>query len=118
MDTKDIQTMITKEIAGRVVSSLPVEQKNMIIADAVRDILVRELRHGDYKIEAMLREYALTHAKEYAQTPEIQEELKRKSHEAVDSILDGIVKNIGKAIEDDIKNQYSRVLSEKRYGEK
>lgn len=117
MDANDIQTMITKELASKVVSALPDEQKNMIIAEAVKDILARELKSSDYKISGMLREYALAYANEYAQTPEIQAELKRQAHEAVDSILDGIVKNIGKAIENDIKNQYSRILSKKHYGE-
>lgn len=118
MDATDIQTMITKELASKVVSALPDEQKNMIIAEAVKDILAREVRSNDYKISDILRNYALAYAHEYAQTPEIQAELKRQAHEAVGSILDGIVRNIGKAIEDDIKNQYSRVLSEKRYWEK
>lgn len=79
MDATDIQTMITKELASKVVSALPDEQKNMIIAEAVKDILARELRSSDYKISGILREYALAYANEYAQTPEIQAELKRQA---------------------------------------
>jgi Ni,Fe-hydrogenase maturation factor len=117
MDTKDIQFMITKELASKVVSALPDEQKNMIIADAVRDILARETMSSDYKISVMLRDYALDYAREYAQTPEIQEELRKQAHKAVDDVLQGILKNIGRAIENDIKNNYTRILSEKHYGE-
>ncbi len=91
MDAHDIQVMITKELASKVVSALPDEQKNMIIADAVKDILARELRSSDYKISGMLREYALAYAHEYAQTPEIQEELKRLAHIAVDDVLQGVL---------------------------
>ncbi len=117
MDNKDIQSMITKELASKVISALPDEHKNMIIADAVRGTLERGLKGSDYKIAEMLMDYALAYAHEYAQTPEIQEELKRQAHEAVDDILDGIIKNIGRDIENGIKNKYSRILSDKRYGE-
>ena len=113
----ELNEILQNEIAAKVISTLPDEQKNAIIAAAVEHKLTREL-FVNYEIGKMLSEYGMAYAFEYAQKPEVQETLKREAKKAVDDVLDGIIKIIGRTIENDIKNQYRRILSEKTYGEK
>jgi uncharacterized membrane-anchored protein YjiN (DUF445 family) len=117
MDIKNIQEMLNKELATKIINTLPDEQKNLIIAEAVQKVLLKDGFISDWEIRKILEKYALNFAHEYAQTDEVQRKLKEKAYEAVDDILEGIVKHIGKGIENEIKNKYSRILSDKKYGE-
>lgn len=116
MDTKSIEKYLQEEIAAKVIMAMPEPQKNQVIADAIGKLLEKTIV-SEWDIKQLLQEYAMAHAFEYAQTPDIQEKLKQQAHQVVDDVIDGIIKNIGKAIESDIKNKYSRILSEKLYGE-
>jgi len=118
MECKSIEQYLNQEIAAKVISSLPDEQKNIIIAEAVSSLLVKQFSISEWDIKKMLKDFALAHAFEYAQTDEVQERLKAIAHEAVDDVLTGIVKVIGKAIEDDIKSRYTRILTDNKYNDK
>ena len=117
MDTKTIENAIQQEIATKVISNLPDEQKNIIIAEAIKRILTKDL-FIDWEVKKMLNQYGLAYAYEYVQNPEIQNNLKEKAISVVNDVMDGVIKVIGKAIEDDIKSQYTRIFSERSYGDK
>lgn len=116
MDVKSIQNAVQQEIAAKVITNLPDEQKNIIIASAVEQILTRELMIK-WDIERLLKDYAMNYAFEYIQEPKIQQKLKNMAIKATNDVIDGIVKLVGKAIEDDIKCKYIRILSDKKYAE-
>jgi len=118
MECKSIEQYLNQEIAAKVISTLPDEQKNTIIAEAVGSLLVKQFAISEWDIKKMLKDFALAHAFEYAQTGDVQERLKAMAHEAVDDILAGIVKLIGREIENNIKGNYTRILTDKKYTDK
>jgi len=111
----DIEQAVRTELAMRMIENLSPEMKKEILAQGV----MRELSHLqlDWRVSEILKEEAMKFAREYIQQPEIQAQLREKAHKAVDDILDGIVNVIGRGIENDIKDNYTRILSEKKYGE-
>ena len=112
----DIEQALKMEIALKTIQSLPEEMKNEILAQGVmRELASIKL---DWEVSKILRDEAMVFAHEYVKQPEIQEQLREKAHKAVDDVLDGIVKVIGRGIENDIKNNYTRILSDKTYGER
>ena len=111
----DIEQALQTQIALQMIENLDEGMRKEILAEGVKRQMDR-LQLG-WEVEKILKEEAMVFAKEYAQRPEVQEQLREKAHKAVDDILDGIVKVIGKGIEDDIKNKYSRILSKEKYGE-
>ncbi|SMB97992.1 hypothetical protein SAMN00808754_2063 [Thermanaeromonas toyohensis ToBE] len=101
MDT--LEKFLQQEIAAKVVAALPEEQKQEIIAKSLTRMLLTDL-HLDWEIGKLLTEQAMTLAAEYVKRPEIQEALRRKTYEAIEKILDGVVEAIAKKAEHAIKS--------------
>lgn len=115
-ESKTIEEILHHDIAVKVIAELSDEQKNRIIGEAVRRMLVKEVS-SNWEIEKLLKEYALAYAYEYVQNEDIQAELKDQAIKAVDDVLKGVVSLIGREIEDGIKSRYVRIRSDKKYGE-
>lgn len=112
----DLEKALQTQIAMQMIESLDEGMRKEILAEGVK----RQLSNLqlDYEVEKIIKEEAMVFAREYIQQPEIQEQLREKAYKVVDDIIDGIVKTIGRGIENDIKNNYTRILSDKAYGER
>lgn len=109
MDSESLVKIIREQTAIKMIETLSEKERQVIISKSIANVLA-ELNLG-WETRKILTKEALHFAHEYAQKPEVQDRLRTKAKEAVDSILDGVVNLIGKAIEDDIKNSYVRILS-------
>lgn len=106
----EIENLIKHEIAAKIVSALPEEQKNEIIARGIaRTLYDLDVR---WEVKDLLKEEAMRFAVEYAKRPEVQEKLRAKAHEAVDEIIDGIAEVIGKGMERYLKSEYVSIFKE------
>lgn len=106
---EDLSKAIAIEMTLKMVETLPREQKERLIADAVARKL-EELNLG-YAISKALEAEAMVFVAEYTKTAQMQDRLRAKARQAVDGVIDGLQKGLGKEFEDYIKNKYQRIYS-------
>jgi len=115
MNNDELIASVQYKFALSLIENLSESERRQILADAVQRCL-KDLKIG-WEAEKILKEEALKFAREYARTPEVQEKLRSAARKAVDDIIDGIQKVIGRAIEEDLKSEYTQILSKRKYGD-
>lgn len=115
MNQIDLEELVKQDIIAKVISTLPDEQKNEIVARGVIKLI--ENFKVSWEVEKIVQRQAFIFAEEYVKQPEVAQRLRVKAREAVDKIIDSIVIALAKEMEDGIKSKYVRILSEKIRGE-
>lgn len=116
MENKDIMEIVKQKMAQEFIGAMDEDLKKQVLSEAV----MREIKglYLDSTVKDLLKAEALEFAREYSQTEEVANALKTKAREVVDDIMDGILKTLGKELEDHIKSKYGRILSDKnKYGD-
>jgi len=116
MENTDILEIVKQKMAQEFIGAMGDDLKKQVLSEAV----MKEIKGLwiDSTIKDLLRAEALEFAREYSQTFEVTNALKSKAKEAVDDLMDGIIKTLGQELEDHIKSKYRRILSKNnKYGD-
>lgn len=106
----DIEELIGKDIAQKVLENIPKDVKEQLLEKSLNKTLTEVLKPWNVQqaIKADVNGYII----EYVQKPEIQEQVKIATREAVDELLLGITKAIVMASQERIQNTYSKLVKE------
>lgn len=116
MENKDIMEIVKQKMAQEFIGAMDEDLKKQVLSEAV----MKEIKGLwlDSTIKDLLKAEALEYAMVYSQTVEVANALKAKAREVVDDVMDGIIKSLGKELEDHIKSKYKRILSlSNKYGD-
>ncbi len=109
MENKDIMEIIKQKMAQEFIEVMDEDLKKQVLSEAV----MKEIKglYIDSTVRDLLKAEALKFAIEYSQTEEVANELKIKAKEVVDDMMNGILKTLGKELEDHIKSKYRRLFT-------
>ena len=109
--TIDVEKIITQQIAAGILEKIPLEEKEALLLRAIKSRLndqwsLYEIRHA---IEAE----GLAMAGEYIKTPAVQELVREKAVEVVNTYVDGLLDLLGKGLESYAKNSWHTIFKDK-----
>lgn len=115
MEIKDLEQSMREKMAEEFLTSLSSEVKEEILRSAVEK-RIKEIA-SSYEIRSIidsrLKDDAAVYLEEYLKDEDVQERLKAKAREALDLLLDSVVKSIAKELERNMKSKYSNFIESK-----
>ncbi len=107
---EEIEQIILAQVAQKVLENLPEEQKRKVLEMSLTKTLEEVLR--PWNVEKAIKDDVNRYMSEYIKRPEIQERIKVATQDAVDKLMEGVIKAIIEASQDHIKSKYVKFLKD------
>lgn len=108
MDFGEVEQAILADIAKKVIEVMPEEKKREILEASLSQCLKEIMK--PWHVKGAIEKDVNTYMAEYIKQPEVQERVKVAVHNAIDELLDGVVRSIVIASQDVIKSNYRKFV--------
>ncbi len=105
LNNDDLLKVIFEETVAKVVNSLPLEKKEVIIRNAVIDIIKRQNLGWEFK--KVIEKEAVEIAENYVKTQEVQQMIKEKVIRETETVIGELAGAIGSTTRTVIKSKYN-----------
>lgn len=115
MDIKDLEQSMREKMAEEFLISMPPKVKEEILRSAVEKRIQEIASSYEIRsiIENRLKDEVAVYIEKYLKEEDIQERLKVKSRESLDSLLNNVAKSIAKELERNMKSKHSNFIDPK-----
>lgn len=105
---EEIEQIILTQVAQKVLESLPEEQKRKVLEMSLEKTLGEVLR--SWHMEQAIKDDVNRYMNEYIKRYDVQERIKIATQGAVDKLMEGVIRSIIIASQDNIKSKYEKFL--------
>ncbi len=107
-----MESAIMCQVAARLLEALPEEEKKRILGVSLEKTLKEMFR--PWIVEQAIKEHVTRYMAEYVREPEVQEMIKKKTRDAFDKLMDGVIDTIVISSQNDIKSEYRKFVDQKK----
>lgn len=107
----NLEDILIKEVAGKILAQLSEEEKSKILKDAIASKLT--IITDFWELCKVVEAEVLRLAAEYMKQPDIQQKMRETAIAKVDELMTGLIDMFGKSLEDWAKTEYKRILKVK-----
>jgi len=106
----DVEELITKDIAAKLLETIPVEQRQQILEASLNRTLENVLT--SWNVERALKVDVEKYMVEYLKKPEVQERIKQATIKGIDELMNGVVRAIVIGAQNQLQNTYTKLIKE------
>ena len=106
----DLNDLIRKDIASKILETIPIEQRQQILENSLTKTL-EEVLHS-YNVERAIRVDVEEYMTEYIKDTEVQERIRKATFSAVDKLMDGVIKAIVIGAQENLQSTYRKLVKE------
>ena len=108
----DIEELITKDIAGKVLENVSMEQRHQILETALTKTLEKVLGH--WQVHTAIQVDVQRYMVEYLKKPDVQERIKAATIAGVDELMDGVARAVVLGAQERLQNTYKQLVKEEK----
>lgn len=109
---ENIEKAILCQVAGKVVDALPEEERKKILEASLTKCLQEILK--PWHVQGAIKDDVNRYMKEYLRQPLVQERIKVTTEQAVDQLMNGVVRVIIAESQDAIKSGYREFIEKEK----
>lgn len=106
----DLEDVIVKDIASKLLETIPLEQRQQILESSLNETLKHAL--GKYRVENAIRVNVEEYMIEYVKNEKVQERIREATHKSVDILLNGVIYAIVIGAQGQLQNTYAKLVEE------
>lgn len=112
VEFKDIEKAILCQVAGKVIEAIPEEERKKILEASLTKCLQEIL--NPWHVQDAIKDDVNRYMKEYLKRPDVQERIKVATEQAVNKLMNGVIRVIVAESQDAIKSGYKEFMEKEK----